>query len=55
MMPVEAVGAAVFIETISQKWVVQTRTEGGLKDRMNENKGGGHGTGRPTESLLDQV
>jgi hypothetical protein len=29
-MPAEAVGAAVFIETISQNGVAQTRTEGGF-------------------------
>ena len=30
MMPAEAVGAVVFIETYSQNGVAQTRTEGGF-------------------------
>jgi len=30
MMPAEAVGAAVFIKTISQNEAGQTRTEGGV-------------------------
>jgi len=30
MMPAEAVGAAVFIETISQNGAAETRAEGGV-------------------------
>jgi hypothetical protein len=30
MIPAETVGAAVFIETISQNGAAQTRTEGGV-------------------------